>query len=158
MTYLISKNFIEYEKSIIDLQEFIQQRVYYFSTVAVDQGRVLKITNNNSNIKVKISEVELTRLIDNNISNSIKYSDINSTIYIKLEDNILSFESSGKKIINSKTIFKKYTRENNTQGGNGLGLSIVSDIAYDNNIFIDVISKENKNTFIYTFNCHNTDT
>lgn len=158
MTFLISKNFIEYEKSIIDLQEFIQQRVYYFSTVAVDQGRVLKITINNSNIKIKISEIELTRLIDNNISNSIKYSDINSCINIKLEDNILSFESFGKEIINTKNIFKKYARENNTQGGNGLGLSIVSDIAYDNNILIDVISKENKNTFIYTFNCHNTDT
>ena len=156
MAFLISKNFIVYEKSIIQLNEFVEERVYYFSTVAIDQGRLLHISTN-SKVEIEISEIELTRLIDNNISNAIKYSNINSTINIKLENNILSFESKGKKIIDSTNIFKKYARENNTQGGNGLGLSIVRDITSKNNIFIDVISKENKNTFIYTFNCHDTD-
>ncbi|MDZ7880479.1 MAG: ATP-binding protein [Saprospiraceae bacterium] len=69
---------------------------------------------------IKISIIELNRLIDNNLSNAIKYSKIASVIKIILKDNTLEFHSLGKQIIEENKIFDKYIRENESVGGHGL--------------------------------------
>ena len=98
-----------------------------------------------------MGRIELNRLIDNNISNAIKYSLVGSIIKIVLKENILEFHSIGQKIENPKNIFKKYNRENRTTGGHGLGLAIVSDICKKYNFTIEVESKD-VNIFRYIFN------
>ncbi|MFA9372762.1 MAG: sensor histidine kinase [Poseidonibacter sp.] len=153
MSYLISKDHIEYEKQLINLNHFLKDRVNFFSAIAIAQGREL-ILSSDDKCQVLISEVELTRLIDNNLSNAIKYSDINSKITVNLKNNSLSFKSFGKEIVDTKTIFEKYQRENSSQGGHGLGLSIVKDIANKNNIRIKVSSTNKINNFTYLFDCH----
>jgi len=95
------------------------------------------------------------RLIDNNLSNAIKYSDAGSEIRVKLEKNRLSFHTQGESIRDTKRIFQKYVRENTTVGGYGLGLSIVFEIAKQYGIEIDLVSDEEKGTvFTYTFICY----
>jgi signal transduction histidine kinase len=110
--------------------------------------------------KVDISRVELTRLIDNNLSNAIKYSSQNSTIVVVLSENRLSFSNLGKPIENHKTIFDKYVRENSVIGGHGLGLSIVKEIAKNNFISINLTSTLDGGgtKFLYIFKCHTNDT
>ena len=156
MSYLISKDYITYEKQLINLNHFLKARVNFFSSIAKAQGRELILISDDK-CQILISEVQLTRLIDNNLSNAIKYSDINSKITITLKNNSLSFESFGKEILDTKAIFEKYQRENSSKGGHGLGLSIVKDIASKNNIKIKVSSSNKINNFIYLFNCHCTD-
>lgn len=153
MSYLISKDHIDYEKQLVNLNHFLKDRINFFSSIASSQGREI-ILNSNDKCEILISKVELTRLIDNNLSNAIKYSDINSTITVTLKNNSLSFKSFGKEIVNTKAIFEKYQRENSSQGGHGLGLSIVKDITNKNNIKIKVSSKNKINNFTYLFNCH----
>ena len=157
MSYLISKDYITYEKSNINLNLFLKDRINFFSSIAKAQGREL-IFISDDKCEIFISEVELTRLIDNNLSNAIKYSDIDSSITVILKNNSLIFESLGEEIIDTKAIFKKYQRENSSQGGHGLGLSIVRDITDKNNIKIEVSSLKRLNKFTYLFNCHCTDT
>lgn len=153
MSYLISKDHIDYEKQLVNLNHFLKDRINFFSSIASSQGREI-ILNSNDKCEILISKVELTRLIDNNLSNAIKYSDINSTITVTLKNNSLSFKSFGKEIVNTKAIFEKYQRENSSQGGHGLGLSIVKDITNKNNIKIKVSSKNKINNFTYLFYCH----
>jgi len=157
MSYLLTKDKLLYEKTKINLSSFLEKRVDYFQTIATAQARELKLVITNDSIII-ISEVELTRLIDNNLSNAIKYSKVNSQINVILENGTLTFISTGNQIKNRENIFKKYERENFSVGGHGLGLSIVSDIALKHDIKIDVNSQKDQNTFTYTFNCHNIDT
>lgn len=158
MTFLHTKNQISYIVEKINLKEILQERIKYFELIATTQNRHLELFIE-QNIFVELSKIELNRLIDNNLSNAIKYSEIGTTIKIFLKDKNLEFHSIGKRIKDTNNIFKKYTRENDSVGGHGLGLSIVKDICQKYNIKIDVTSsQDNTNIFAYKFNCHTLDT
>lgn len=152
MTFLHTKEKITYKCEILDLEDVLKNRIKYFEIIATTQNRKLELFVSNKTF-VTMSKIELHRLIDNNLSNAIKYSDIGTTIKIILKDNILEFHSLGVPIKDKKEIFKKYTRENESVGGHGLGLKIVNDICEKYNIIIDVTSLNNKtNIFSYKFN------
>lgn len=158
MTFLHTRNQISYIIEKLNLNEVLEDRVKYFELVALSQNRKLELLIH-KNIFVEMSKIELNRLIDNNLSNAIKYSQIGTTVRIILRNNSLEFHSKGNKIKDIKNIFKKYSRENDSVGGHGLGLSIVKDICQKYNIDINVTSLENEtNIFAYKFNCHTLDT
>lgn len=157
MTFLQTKSYIDYKIERLDLAEILKNRVKYFNIIAQTQNRELEIEILES-CDVFMSEIELTRLIDNNLSNAIKYSFSNSVIKISLENSTLYFFSFGTNIIDDKAIFNRYSRENISSGGFGIGLSIVKDICTKYKIDISVDSQNNINTFSYRFNCHKFDT
>ena len=157
MDFTINKNEFNYPIENIDLQELVEQRVEYFKTIARSKDKHLS-TQINSKCVVQSSIIEMTRLIDNNLSNAIKYADNDSTISITLNDNILYFHNLGTPIKDTKLVFEKYFRENNIVGGHGLGLSIISDIAKKYKIKIVLSSnKKEGTTFTYTLKCHTND-
>jgi hypothetical protein len=154
MEFIIKKEKDEYKIEILDLEEILENRIEYFKIIAIMNNRKL-ILNINSECQVKISQVELIRLIDNNISNAIKYSTPNSEIEISLEENCLEFKSFGTPIKNPKKIFSKYYRENSVVGGYGLGLNIVKSIAKKYNIeYFVKFDEKNRNIFTYVFKSH----
>ena len=157
MTFLHTKKHISYNLQSLFLKDILEKRISYFKSVSTAQGRILDYEIN-SNCKIKISEIEIERLIDNNLSNAIKYADINSIITIQLIDNSLIFKTFGKEIIDKNKIFQRYQRENTNHGGHGLGLSIIKDICNKYNIFIELKYENKQNIFIYRFNCHTIDT
>ena len=158
MSYAITKDELGYDSEIIELDEIISNRVEYFQTIAKITQKTITLKVDSA-CQVEISRVEIVRLIDNNLSNAIKYGDINSNIDIILKNNLLSFHSRGKIIKNISHIFDKYYRENDVVGGHGLGLSIVSDIAKKYLIHIELESdNESGTTFTYKFKCHTDDT
>lgn len=158
MVFLHTKEKINYINEDLNLKEILLDRVKYFEIIASSQNRKLQLKLSNEYI-VTMSKIELFRLIDNNLSNAIKYSNVGSEIKILLEKNELKFLSYGNKIKDVENIFQKYTRENNSVGGHGLGLSIVKDICLKYKIGINVDSLANGlNIFSYKFNCHNFDT
>uniref|UniRef100_UPI004047337B sensor histidine kinase n=1 Tax=Aliarcobacter sp. TaxID=2321116 RepID=UPI004047337B len=158
MTFLHTKDKINYEIENIDILNILKDRIKYFEIIALTQNRTLQLEFLNT-FSINISKIEITRLIDNNLSNAIKYSNIGTNIKITIKNNILEFHSIGSSIKNSKEIFKKYNRENNSVGGHGLGLSIVKDICEKYNIKVKVYYFDNNaNIFSYKFNCHSFDT
>lgn len=157
MSFAITQDNLNFPIELISLTQIIRDRVEYFKTIAKSNSKAITLKVQ-SDCKVKISLVELERLIDNNLSNAVKYSTINTTITVLLEGNTLSLHNMGKPIKDKKHIFNKYSRENTVVGGHGLGLNIVKDIAdkYSIDITLDS-SEENGTTFIYKFKCHTDD-
>lgn len=94
------------------------------------------------------------------IDNASKFSDLNSDIYLnakRMEEKIVvTIKDNGVGIseIQQKELFKRYKKESqNNPNGNGLGLLIVSRIAYNHKIDIQVRSEEKKGTeIIFKFN------
>ena len=142
---------------VIDLANFLNERVDYFQSIAESSGINLRVSHLESCL-IEITEIELTRWIDNNLSNAIKYSFIDSDVDIelKLENDLycLSFTNRGQKIEDVEKIFQRFHREDNVHGGFGIGLNIVQSICDKYGIKIVTLSQENINTFSYYIKCH----
>ena len=155
MDYLIKRGRVAHKRQPIEMDEFIQNRVDYFQEIA-NLKNIEIINSLSSNIQYNFSKTKLQRIIDNTISNAIKYSYDQSTIEIKLyiKDKKLIFEviDYGIGIANVDKIFSRYYRENEAKGGFGIGLNIVKDIIDEEAIELKVQSKVGKGTtFKYTF-------
>ena len=146
--YMIGHEREEFPISKINLEEFLSSRISYFDSIAKTKGIFLELILD-EDIFIEFNEIELQRLVDNNISNAIKYSNNDSIItietknkkdYIKL---IFSDEGIGIKEENIKDIFKDYYKINKSKGL-GLGLATVKEICDKYNIKIDVKSQLNK--------------
>jgi len=160
MDYLIKHERLEYKKQEIDIKEFLEDRVEYFSEVARMKNITIH-TDFKDCGRVYMNDKQLQRVIDNTISNAIKYSYENSNIDIALymqDDRChLSFQDYGVGIKQKEKIFSRYYREDTSKGGFGIGLNIVKSIINKENIELKITSKEKEGTlFLYIFPQKNT--
>ncbi len=158
MSFIITKDELLYPKETLILGNVLQTRVEYFKNIASSNNKIINFKMNGACL-VNISRVELIRLIDNNLSNAIKYAKEGSIISILLNENRLSFHTISSPIKNTKEIFNKYVRENSVVSGHGLGLCIVKEVAEKYAIEIRLSSSSLEGTkFVYIFKCHSNDT
>ena len=155
MDFLIKQGRVTHKKQNIQVCEFIQNRVDYFQEVAHLKNISIE-TNIEEHLYYYFSKTKLQRIVDNTISNAIKYSHDNNKIIISLynkEKNIFfSVKDFGVGIKNIDKIFSRYYRENEAKGGFGIGLNIVKDIIDEENVSLKIDSKLMKGTtFLYTF-------
>lgn len=155
MDYLIKHERLKFEKESIDMTLFLANRIEYFSEVARMKNLLIK-SNIAQGLVINMNPQQLQRLIDNNISNAIKYSFEDNIIEVDLykEDNhySISFKDYGVGIDDVEKIFSRYYREDTQKGGFGIGLNIVRSIILEAAIEVKIISELKKGTtFIYTF-------
>lgn len=154
--YYIKRGYISFPNEIINLGDYIVERVRFLLSMA-DAKHIKVIFNEiDTNGSVIMSKLALQRIIDNTITNAIKYSPKDSKIIIKLiqDDKTATFsvEDFGCGIKDTKRIFKRYEREDLVQGGFGLGLNIVREICQKYNITYSVTTKLGEgSTFFYKF-------
>jgi len=138
--YFIKRGYIKFPLERLNLGEYVKERK----------------TNLASEAFTMLSKVEAQRIIDNTITNAIKYSPKESEIIVNLEleaERIkLSVQDFGKGIKDVKRVWKRYVREDEIQGGFGLGLNIVSEICQKHEILYGVDSVYGEgSTFYYKF-------
>ena len=155
MDYLIKNERLKHEKIDINISLLIKERVEYFREVAQMKNIVIESDINQCET-IHMNDKQLQRLIDNNISNAIKYSYENSKIEIKLylqgSRCHLSFRDYGVGIENTEEIFSRYYREDTSKGGFGIGLSIVNSIIKQENIEVQIDSTPKLGSqFLYIF-------
>jgi signal transduction histidine kinase len=154
LSFMLKKDRIEYKKTDINFSSFLKNRLEFFDEVA-NANELIFITNIEENIYIKFNETYLQRVIDNNLSNAIKYSFSNSPIYVKLlkekQSIIFEVKTNSKSIENINQIFDTYYREDDAKGGFGIGLNIVKEICDKNNVTIELDSNKNENCFKYEF-------
>ena len=154
LSYSIISENLECKVARLNLSDILKQRVSFFSVVAFAHDKELSLDVRNG-INVSMNKEELEFLIDNNLSNALKYSPPNTKIELHLKESsdeiILLFRNSGKIIEDTKVIFERYKRGDSSRSGTGLGLSIVDDICKKNKILIHVNSLDGVNEFSYYF-------
>jgi signal transduction histidine kinase len=159
LSFLVKKDQIVYPKLEIDLSEYLQSRIHFFDEVA--QLATLKfefISQCEKPSKILFNETKLQRIVDNNLTNAIKYTKRNEVIEVILySDNELIkiiFASHSIPIKDTKKIFEAYyreNRENHYRDSFGLGLNLVKSICDEEAIEISLHSNEDKTEFQYTF-------
>lgn len=151
--YIKNKN-IKYSKEKINISKFLQSRIAFFEDIALTKLIVTQ-SHIEENLEVFLNKTELQRIIDNTLSNAIKYSNyqgiIEVNLYTKNSDSCcFRVKDYGIGIKDVKTIFDRFKREDSVQGGFGLGLNIVKNICIKNGIHIQIDSLENiGTTFTY---------
>jgi len=155
LEYYVKQNIIEDEKSDIDFSLFLEKRCEYFKDLS--DAKDIKLESIiDENINIFFNEVELYRIVDNTLSNAIKYSRNKTQITISLQTNenniIFKVQDQGIGIKDTKKIFYRYYRGDKVTGGFGIGLNIVKKICDKNNVRIKVDSKVNQGSiFAYKF-------
>ena len=156
MDYLIKRGRVQHRIEKIDMGDFIQQRIDYFQEIA-NLKNITLVSDIEPGIEHRFSRTKLQRIVDNTISNAIKYSHDNEKVEITLfrseKGIVFSVRDFGVGIENVERIFSRYYRENEAKGGFGIGLNIVKQIIDEENIHLEVVSTPNHGaTFTYTFN------
>lgn len=148
LTYLFLNNIQECKKNaqVLDLKEIVDEQVEYFKLFA--QKKHLTIDAETQSVLFSIDKESFIRVINNLISNAIKYTPTNGHIQIKLSDNTLVIKDTGEGIDTQdlKKIFNRFYRANDVTGGFGIGLNIVASVCKEYNIKVSVDSKINEGT------------
>lgn len=159
LSYLVKKDQVEYPKNSIDLVDYTRSRIEFFEQSAKQIGSQIKFFSDQDTLHFDFNETKLQRIIDNNLTNAIKYTEENSNIYITLKKELnayaLIISSCSQYIKYPEKIFKEYYREETTSEGFGLGLSLVKRICNEENIEISIDSNEYYTSFRYLFKMEN---
>jgi len=129
LTYLTFNH--KYNKSIehLNVSVVLKERVAYFSSMAAIKQLTFDV-NIEENIYLDIDNNDLLRVIDNLISNAIKYNEVAGKIEVCLTNISLLVRDTGigisKKDI--EVISQRFKRANDSEGGFGLGLDIINEI------------------------------
>ncbi|MBU0721490.1 HAMP domain-containing histidine kinase [bacterium] len=155
LSYLVKKDQVQYPKISIELEQFLNSRIDFFSEVAQMSKVSFNYRADAKNTYVYMNETKLQRVIDNTITNAIKYTLANEPIFVTLSTNGIfidvSVSSKSKVIKDTDKIFDAYYREEQKREGFGIGLRLVRTICDEENILISLDSDDEKTTFSYRF-------
>ncbi|MCJ7764805.1 MAG: HAMP domain-containing histidine kinase [Thiovulaceae bacterium] len=163
MDYLIKQNRVEYRDELIWLEESVRERVEYFELICQLKNITLTLSVH-TETQIFFNPTKLERIIDNTLSNAIKFSSKNSSIEVTVAEATdggvsLSFKDHGQGIKDPDKIMGRYYREDEHKNGFGIGMSIVKSIIDEADITLDIQSKPAKgSTFTYTFKSSMIDT
>ena len=146
LMYLTLEQEKENKDEQINLKEMIENRAEYFTVLA--NSKEISFVLDLEDVSIIMDRRKLTRVIDNLISNAIKYNKRKGEIGFKLRENHLTVWDSGIGIKEEDIplMFDRYLRFNETEGGFGIGLSIVKMILDEYQISINVFSKVGEGT------------
>jgi len=154
LSYMVKKDRLQYDNNLIDFSSFLYDRIQFFDEIASGNHHKV-IAKIEDNIDIFFNDIELQRVIDNNLSNAIKYANKDTDISVVLtqDKNFIKmrFITYSNRINDIKQIFQPFHREEEIKAGFGLGLEIVRGICQKESVEIEVNSDDIKTEFIYIF-------
>jgi two-component system OmpR family sensor kinase len=149
LVFLILNHKISSQNEQIEVNTIIQQRIKYFDLLFQSKNLTVNMVQNDIFI-LYIDKNKLIRLIDNLISNAIKYTNKNTNIDIIINKNSFKIIDQGDGMTKDEIskIFQRYTRFNNNMGGFGIGYNIIYNIVQEYHLDIKIDSKLKEGTCV----------
>lgn len=155
LSYLVKKDQIEYPKNAINFGDYLSYRVDFFRDVAAMSRVEFVYEKSKDEYHIYFNTTKLQRIIDNTITNAIKYTQADEVVNVSLVQVGLNIEfsmaSKSKAIKDIDKVFDAYYREEKNREGFGLGLQMVRNICDEEGVQIKVSSDENQTVFTYVF-------
>ncbi|MEA1880728.1 MAG: HAMP domain-containing sensor histidine kinase [Campylobacterota bacterium] len=156
LSYLTKQDKIIYTKQPINLALFVKSRLDFFDIVAKQSNIVFNFSVEKTILSIiNINETKLQRIVDNTLTNALKYTKefrtIDVEIFEKNRSITLSISSCSSMIKDTDKVFEPYYREDSHKEGLGLGLNLVKTICDDEYIEILLNSNEKCTSFNYVF-------
>ena len=155
LSYLVKKDQVEYPKVALEIDGYLQSRLDFFSEVAEQSKIAFNYVPSNKNIYIYFNETKLQRIVDNTITNAIKYTLANEEVEVTLKQEgsfvKLSVGSKSKEIKDTDKIFDSFYREEKHREGFGIGLGLVKTICDEENVAISLVSNNENTAFTYSF-------
>lgn len=144
LTYLTLEQEKKNENEDIDIKELIENRTEYFTILA--KSKQLSCQLDLQEATINMDKRKFTRVIDNLISNAIKYNKRKGIIGIKLREGEITLWDTGIGLEAQQIpmIFDRYRRFNDAEGGFGIGLNIVKQILDEYRISVQVEAQKDK--------------
>jgi len=152
LLFNINGDIIKLYDEKFDLKDIVQENILFVDEIAKSKEITLKY--NLVSCEIYMDKHSATMVVNNLISNSIKYTKKRKNITIELNGCQLCVKDEGIGISKEKqnSIFQRYNRVTKEEGGFGIGLDIVSSVCKKYNIEIMLESEEQKGTiFILDF-------
>ncbi len=126
LTYLKLNHKYHREIDSFDISHLIYERIDFFQTM-IEAKELNLILNIEPKIMINIDYNDAIRLVDNILSNSIKYNQKGGDLKIYLNKNIFEVYNSGIGIDKKdlKRVKERFNRANISEGGFGIGLDII---------------------------------
>lgn len=146
---LVCLNFphaIPQHREEIFMEGLLRERVDYFAPFA--SRRQVRFSLEIAPATLRGNRYKICRMMDNLISNAIKYTGVGGEITLRLSSGKLEIidEGEGMSQEERSKMFERYTRFNRDQGGFGIGLSLVREVCLEHQISLDCESEKGKGT------------
>jgi signal transduction histidine kinase len=143
LVYSIKKEIKHIESERFELIDLIKERVNEFREL---NRNPFKLDLESHTIIA--DRIGFEKMLDNILSNAMKYSSKNSSIFITLRDKILTIEDSGIGIDETELIriYERYYQSDQNSKGEGIGLALVKSYCDNQKIKIKISSKKGVGT------------
>jgi len=141
----------EYQRRVetVDMSQLLTERITYFSSLIDAKGLTLtrEIT---PHVTQELDRGDAIRLFDNLLSNAIKYNDKGGSITVELTSDYFNVSDTGRGM-NASTlerVFERFERGDESEGGFGIGLDIVSQVCEHYTYKLKMESEEDVGTAV----------
>ncbi len=131
----------------LNLSNLLNERIEFYHTL-IEAKMISVITKIEPDVFVEMDKNDAIRLLDNILSNAIKYNYKSGQIEILLTARSLEIQNEGNGIKKEHIEFvrNRFKRADSSEGGFGIGLDIIEQIAKRYHFRFDILSDENQPT------------
>ncbi len=131
----------------LNLSNLLNERIEFYHTL-IEAKMISVITKIEPDVFVEMDKNDAIRLLDNILSNAIKYNYKSGQIEVLLTARTLEIQNEGNGIKKEHIEFvrNRFKRADSSEGGFGIGLDIIEQIAKRYHFRFDILSDENQPT------------
>ena len=148
LTKIDNSQFMDKEK--IDLAKLITKAAVQFNSFTEDKKMQIE-TNIQEGVIVEGNRILVEILLNNLMTNAIRYGSENSIISINLSPGNMTIANNGENALQPEQLFKRFANASGQMTGTGLGLALVRQISLRYNWNIEYDFQDKKHIFMLHF-------